>query len=91
MAESMLTKAARALLRTWETIAADLFACLEHASGETVKSMSRDAVVEVVLDANYLEMYGGSEETAKWIRSLDESGDQFKALIKKAFPYERYT
>lgn len=44
----------QALRRTWDVIGGDILACGE------CDAMPRSEVIEVVLDANYLEMYGDS-------------------------------
>lgn len=59
-------------------------------NGDTVGSMPQAEVVEVVLDADYLETYGGREnkETFKKFRTLPYK-EQIK-FAKTVFPYKRY-
>jgi hypothetical protein len=72
-----------ALNQTWDTIAADIMECAG------VDIMDRDEVVEIVLNANYLEMYGGlDKETLAEFRA--KPYDEQVKLATKAFTYARY-
>lgn len=73
----------QALNNTWQAIGHDI---LEATGGEAIP---RADVVEVVLDANYLEMYGGlSADEVKAFRAL--SYNKQKAIARNAFPFGRY-
>lgn len=72
-----------ALNQTWQSIAYDI---LEANGGENMK---RDEVIEVVLDANYLEMYGGATaEQYKAFRAL--SYEKQKQVARDAFKSNLY-
>ena len=66
-----------AMQSTWDAIAYDILACNDG------KDMPRSLVIEVVLDADYMEMYGGHRPEDKALiqrfRQLD-----YKDMIKMA-------
>lgn len=73
----------RALHRVWDTIGADILQCAE------VNQLPKAELIEVVLDANYLEMYGGlDKEELKAFRALSYD-DQIKEA-DNAFTYSYY-
>jgi hypothetical protein len=70
------------MVTTWEAIASDVLALSEGTIG-------KDEVVEFVLDADRLEMYGNlPEEKLKAFRALSYY-DQME-LAMAAFPYDEY-
>ncbi len=71
-----------ALQRTWEVIGGDILEC---GGGE---AMPRSEVIEVVLDANYLEMYGDCKEDIKEFRKL--SYDEQEKFAGTVFTYRSY-
>jgi hypothetical protein len=78
----------RAALRVWDYIAAD---CLVNEEGEPDESvhMHRDQVVELVIDADRLRMYGGDEEAAEVF--YNKMGREARwNLMRSAFNYETY-
>lgn len=89
----------RACNATWQAIGGD---CSEANGG---KSMPRSTVVELVLDADRIEMYGGDRATTRdapndwtsfyatrlrpWI--IENYGSAaFKKLMARVFPYKLY-
>jgi hypothetical protein len=71
-----------ALQRTWEVIGGDFLECGRCGS------LPRDAVIEVVLDANYLEMYGNAKEDVAEFRKM--SYDEQDEFAKTVFTYRSY-
>jgi hypothetical protein len=78
----MQSRIKRAMNTTWHTIADDIFGCVER------DSIPQREVIEVVLDAEYVQTHGGDEEAAKVLYSLSPA-DQ-KKLARTVFPYKRY-
>lgn len=77
-----LQKVKTALNRTFNAIAGDLF--------EQCERMSREEVVEVVLDANYIDMYGGLEKPLlKEFQDL--SYDERIKIATETFPFKYYS
>lgn len=74
--------------RTWNVIGNDIF----QSEGKT--TMTRDEVVDVVIDANYLEMYGSisnSKEEKHIIESFRKlSFEDQAAIAKEHFKHEVY-
>jgi hypothetical protein len=71
-----------ALNHTWEVIGGDILA----ASGET--SISRETVIEVVLDADSFKTYGGDKEAINAFYFLNKF--EREEVLRLAFPHERY-
>lgn len=69
------------LHRTWDAIGYDV---LELTGGEA----SRAEVIEMVCDANRIDMYGNDNEAVKAFYSLSRK-EQDK-ICKEAFPYKKY-
>lgn len=84
MAPEKIEAVKAGLNTTWNYIAQDMF-------GEGMpKTMPRSHVVEVVLDASYLETYGKlSKELLKEFRALDYK-DQIK-IARMQFTFARYS
>lgn len=76
-----------AMSNTWQVIGSDCFQA-QIDCGEESRDMKRAEVMEVVADANYMEMYGNDKEAVSEFRKLDYK-DQ-NVILKKAFPYTRY-
>lgn len=68
-----------ALKRTWNAIGSDL---LDSCGGE----MSQEEVIECVLDAGYLELYGGTN--TQEFRKL--GFDKQESIARKVFTYSSY-
>jgi hypothetical protein len=77
----------RAMDRTWQTIAGDMFQCLADCGEKPI--MSRAAVIEVVTDADRMEAYGGDKEAYETMRDMTYT--DVKKIGKEAFPYTRYS
>jgi hypothetical protein len=72
-----------ALHRTWSIIGGDILQC------EEVEQLPKEEMIDVVLDANYLEMYGGlSEQQVKEFRSLPHA--QQVSVAREVFTYDYY-
>jgi len=71
-----------ALNNTWDAIGADIL----EANGK--KDITRELVIEVVLDADSFSMYGDDEEAVAAFRVLEK--EERKEVLRKAFPYNRY-
>ena len=67
---------------TWQSIGDDILKVAE------VDSISREDVVETVIDCDYLERYGDDKEAVEAFRALDIE-EQHEMLVK-AFPCRRY-
>lgn len=66
----------------WQYIGDDILKTAE------VDSISREDVIEVVLDASYLEYHGQDTEAVAELRKL--SYEEQQEMMLKAFPCERY-
>jgi hypothetical protein len=81
-----LKAVANGLYRTWNTIAED---CMNAMLEGRRPYLLRGEVVEIVLDASYLESYGGME-SGLLKRFRDLPYDRMKKVARDAFPHERY-
>ena len=83
-----------ALSDTWQVIGYDCLQATSDDGGGKIQSttMSRAHVIEVVLDAGYLEMYGtrSPERKAAVAKFRALSYDRMKRIARKAFTYSRY-
>lgn len=78
-------KVSRAIFRTWETIASD--AMPEEIEEELTNEEYDEIKVEVTLDANRLEMYGGEDEAVAEFRKLPfEAQDAFARQVFRMPP-----
>lgn len=75
-----------AALKTWDAIGGDVLTCMEECGEDPV--MPREHVIETVLDAGYMNMYGEDKEAYQVLQKMDYD-DQFK-LLKEAFKAPRY-
>jgi hypothetical protein len=81
----LLKELHRAGHATYEAIGYDLAALNEG------KGMKREELVEVVLDASYIEMYGGpSPELKTWLHSTKNSLEDVYGAMAAGFPYALY-
>lgn len=80
--------------RTWDTIGMDILQCTADSEGTNREQigMKRSHVVEVVLDASYIEAYGPSkpedEKLLEKFRKLDYK-NQIK-IARQHFIYKTY-
>lgn len=79
--EEMKKRIIRAMSRTWDYIGCDLLS-------ETEGDIPQSEVIEVVLDADRVTMFGNDKEAAKVLYEL--SYNAMKNLAKEAFPFKRY-
>lgn len=85
LSEDTIKQIHRAMWRTWETLGADIMTI--EGVGD---SISREEVVELILDAGYLESYGNCDKSIlKEFRKL--SYEDQEEIAKQRFPYERYS
>lgn len=77
------------LLRVWETIAYDILAAVADGGDPEKATMTKAEVIEVVLDADYLQMYGQvpADQLKEW-KAL--SYDRQIELAKTVFTYRTY-
>lgn len=76
--------------RTWDVIAPDVLqveAEMRESHRESV-SMKKSHVIEVVLDADHMEAYGGNKELYARFKQLDYK-DKIK-IAKQTFTYKTY-
>ncbi len=79
--EEMKKRIIKAMLKTWDYISCDLLS-------ETDDDIPQSEVIEVVLDANRVSMFGDDKEAAQILYEL--SYNAMKTLAKEAFPSKRY-
>jgi len=84
LSEDMKKRVHNALWRTWESIGCDVMNL--EGIGDSIPQAE---VIEVVLDADYEEMYGGDKEALQELRKLSYK-DQIK-IAKERFHYKRYS
>src|SRR5256885_1768099 len=83
----------RALERTWQAIGYDMLSAAAEDMGRDIDGVNlpRDDVIEIVLDADYLELNGGlarNDPALLWFRALPKA--QQDALARKVFPLRSY-
>ena len=74
--------------RTWNAIGADLLVD-EDGNVDESKSIPKDEVMEVVADADRMEMYGDDKEAYEIWEKLGSYDEKLKA-ISGAFTFEHY-
>lgn len=72
--------------KTWNAIGGDILTSLEEAGEDAV--MDRATVIEVVCDADYMQMYGQDKQAYEFWKSLPFK-DQEK-VVAEAFPFKTY-
>lgn len=72
----------RAANFTWQAIGDDILKVAE------VDSMTREDVIEVVIDCDYLERYGDDAEAVAAFRAL--GADERQEMLVKALPCKHY-
>lgn len=76
-----------AMRATWQAIAPDMFECIEE------DTMTRDEVVEVVCDANRIQMFGGpdgAELDQLQFNLYCNDNDRFLEITVEAFPEDTF-
>lgn len=87
--KELSTELKRALNRTWEAIAYDILSAVADGGDPEKVSIKQAEVIEVVLDADHLEINGdGPAEEVKAFRALPYK-EQIR-LAKTVFTYTRY-
>jgi len=88
LSETMQQRIIAAALRTWNAIGAD---CLVNEDGQPDQSvtLSKEEVIELVVDAGRMLTYGGDMEAAEvfYIQLTSHERDQ---IMTAAFPHEHY-
>lgn len=87
--KEMIERIQRMALRTWDTIAYDLFEGIKAAEGIEYPTMRRNEVVEVVCDASYMLTHGGDKEAYEAWDKLP-SYKQKTDIVKEVFTSTRY-
>jgi hypothetical protein len=72
--------------RTWQNIGGDVLRVCEEMGIEPV--MQKEEVIESVMDAGYMSMYGRDKEAYDFYRTL--TFKQKTKVLEKAFPFETY-
>ena len=84
--DDMKVRICRAMSQTWQQIGDDILNCsIEYGSGKTIP---RSEVIEVVCDADRMQMFGGDQEAYLMTKKMTYA--DLKKLGKVAFPYARY-
>jgi len=73
------------LLCTWNSIASDIAEVEAEMGNDTV---SKEIVMEMVEDADRLEMYGGDGEAVKVFRTMKDLDRE--RIMNETFPYSSY-
>jgi hypothetical protein len=71
-----------ALNETWETIGYDIL------EANNRKDVTREIVMELVLDADSFKTYGGDEEAI--VAFYDLTKEERKEVLLRAFPHKTY-
>ena len=82
-----------AMNSAWNAIAFDLLEGRQQDVAAGLEDgdpfvMTRDEVIEVVLDSSFLEAYGGDEEAVAKLRALSYENQQ--DIAKRCFPDKEY-
>ena len=86
MEKEMVERIHRMANITWDTIGGDILTVMEEmGEGNT---MSRDAVIEAVSDADYMMTHGRDEEAYKTWNKLEWK--EKEKVLKGAFQYKQY-
>lgn len=87
MNDELKQRIIKAMNRTWDAIGSDAIALtIEY---ERRSWMKQDEVIEMVLDANRMDMYGDDAEALTEFNKL--TYEQMIEIGKEAFPARRYT
>jgi hypothetical protein len=76
-----------AMQRTWDVIGCDTLTMLEEAGEPAV--LSKDEVIELVIDADRLREFGEDKEATDTLYNLP-SYKQKVEIGRKAFPFKKY-
>jgi len=85
--EKMEQRIVRAMLRTWDEIGGDTLTMLEEADEPAV--LPKDEVIELVIDAGRLRVFGGDDEAADELYNLPSYEEKVE-IGRKAFTFEKY-
>lgn len=72
--------------RTWQSIGGDVLRTCEDMGIEPI--MEQEEVIESVMDAGYMIMYGRDKEAYDFYKTLTYK--QKTAVLEKAFPLRQY-
>jgi len=72
--------------RTWQIIGGDVLRAVEEAGEKPM--LLREEVVEVVMDADHMEMHGNDKEACEHLNSLPLKEQE--RIVTKAFPLRVY-
>jgi hypothetical protein len=82
----------KAALATWDIIAYDTLQCVAESKEKNINqvTMKRSEVIEIVLDADYIMMYGGIKDPV--VKDFYKNGDynQMIDIVKEVFTYSKY-
>lgn len=82
----MIKRIHKMALITWDIISGDTLTALEEVEGKN--TMTRDEVIEVVADADYMMFHGQDKEAYEaWKVLTFEEQDK---ILKGAFTFKRY-
>jgi hypothetical protein len=80
---------AMAINITWQEIGHDVITSMQE--NEHRNYITKDEMIEVTTDANYVETYSRDKEAAKWIDELFKADyDGAYKFLRKLFKYKRY-
>jgi hypothetical protein len=85
--DDMMERIERMAIRTWGAIAYDVLDMIAYDT-ERRNYASQAEVVEMVGDADRMQMFGDDQEAYNFTRQL--SWDDMKKILKKVFPSKRY-
>lgn len=72
--------------RTWQSIGGDVLRTCEEM--DLVPVMTREEVIDSVMDAGYMSMYGRDKEAYDYYKTL--TFKQKMTVLEKAFPFQSY-
>jgi hypothetical protein len=72
--------------RTWQSIGGDILRTCEDMGLQPL--MEKEEVIESVMDAGYMGMYGRDKEAYEFFKTLTYK--QKTKLMEKAFPFAQY-
>lgn len=85
--DDMMERIERMAWRTWNAIAYDVLDMIADDTGHR-NYASQAEVVEMVGDADRMQMFGNDREAYDFTRQL--SWDEMKKILRKVFPSKKY-